>query len=175
MDLNSYLLLIKLLDKYGSGIFGKIAQKILALSFHKVGFTHIIERSVEGVDIDITENNEIKYAIEVKTTKENFIYLSQSNIDALKARTSDGYKPLIAVLKLAPLENWIISSLRLKNQKSGKIIIDQLRPDRLDQLDEIVNIAFNDSLIENYEGTYNKGLNFLIKKLNEIGIDIVNG
>ena len=69
----------------------------------------------------------------------------------------------------------VISSLRIKYQKSGKIIIDQLRPNRLDKLDEVVNNAFNDSLIENYEGTYNKGINFLIKKLNEIGVDIVDG
>jgi len=36
-----------------SGHFGKIVQKILAISFHEMGFTNIVKRGMQGVDIDI--------------------------------------------------------------------------------------------------------------------------
>lgn len=59
MKMETLNFLNKLQKKFGvkgrpSGPFGKIVQKLLALSFHEIGFTDIVERAVQGVDIDVT-------------------------------------------------------------------------------------------------------------------------
>ena len=74
MKVETLELLQKLQKKFGikgtpSGPFGKIVQKLLALSFHDMGFANIVERGVQGVDIDITSESNQKFAFEVKTTE----------------------------------------------------------------------------------------------------------
>src|SRR3989304_7625456 len=99
----------KLREKYGPGIFGKITQKLLALAFYDAGFHDVVERGVQGADIDVANPVGEKYTLEVKTTDERSIPISKENIDALEARASDGYVPLIAALRMRLLEDWIIA------------------------------------------------------------------
>ena len=117
----------KLHDRFGAGPFGKIAQKLLALSFREMGFTHIVERSVEGVDIDIADGTNRRFALEVKTTEGLSITLDTSNVEALLARSQDGYLPVLAALRLAAFEKWIIAQVPLNELAPGQMLIDRLR------------------------------------------------
>ena len=111
MKIETLGLLQRLQKKFGvkgtpSGPFGKIVQKLLALNFHEIGATNIVERGVQGVDIDITLESNQKYALEVKTTEQLSFSLTEDNVQALRERTRDGYQPIIAVLRLKPFETW---------------------------------------------------------------------
>jgi hypothetical protein len=163
---------MELHSKYGPGIFGKIAQKLLALSFHASGYNHIVERSVEGVDIDVSNGESEKMAIEVKTTEGYSFPLSQSNIDALRMREVDQYRAIIAAIRLAPLEKWIISNVNSNLLKPGQIPIESLRPNRLNSLGEQINSAFDKVVEEHYSETLSRGLAYLTERLRDIGIKV---
>ena len=89
--------------------FGKICQKLLALSFKRAGFNRIKEREVQGVDIDASNNDEIKYTIEVKTTTLDSIKIEGKDIKGLAEMQEDGYKPLLAALRIGILDDWIFA------------------------------------------------------------------
>lgn len=158
---------------YGHGPFGKIAQKFLALSFGEIGFIHIVERSVEGVDIDISDNANRKYAIEVKTTVGKSVHLDQSNIQALKKRVKDGYKPLIAGLRLDIFEEWRLSEIPVNELVAGDILIDNLRVYRVLDLERSINIAFETIVSHHFAGTMKGGQKYLTQILEETGIEVI--
>src|SRR6266571_5934485 len=67
MDAAVFHLVEQIRTKHGTGDFGKVAQKLLAIVFCRLGYSHIEERGVQGVDIDAGKDGS-KYAVEVKTT-----------------------------------------------------------------------------------------------------------
>ena len=69
MNTSTFQRLQQIRHKFGPGIFGKIAQKLLALTFYEAGFCHVVERGVQGVDIDAATEDAIRYTLEVKTTE----------------------------------------------------------------------------------------------------------
>ena len=52
-----------------------IAQKLLAIGFHLAGFDRVVERGVQGVDVDAVGNPGERYATEVKTTQKEAVHL----------------------------------------------------------------------------------------------------
>ena len=175
MKVETLGLLQKLQKKYGikgtpSGPFGKIVQKLLALSFHEMGFTNIVERGVQGVDIDITSESNQKFAVEVKTTEKLSITISPDNVQALRDRTHDGYQPVIAVLRLVPLENWILAKAPIGEIPTGKILIDSLRPNRMKDLESKLCPKFDIVVRKHFNGVLNRGEQYLKKHLREVGI-----
>src|SRR5438045_6882388 len=69
--------------------FGKICQILLAIACVRVGFRRVVERCVQGVDIDAGEHATFpNLAIEVKTT------LSGKGITGLRAEESSRYEEL---------------------------------------------------------------------------------
>jgi len=155
----------KLREKYGPGIFGKITQKLLALAFYDADFPHVVERGVQGVDIDVANPAGVKYALEVKTTDERSIPLSKENIDALQARASDGYVPLIAGLRMRPLEDWIIANIPLSQLHPGTLPFRRLRAHRMRQLEMSVCPAFEAVVDQHFSGVLSGGERYLIKIL----------
>lgn len=80
--------------------FGKIAQKLLALSFVDMGFRLAEERAVQGVDIDVVndEGGE-KLSIEVKTSMGSKVSIGKKDLEGLESRRrNDGYRPYFAFL-----------------------------------------------------------------------------
>lgn len=84
MKTETYDKLKKLYDKYNAQEFGKICQKLLALSFCNAGYGHIVERGVQGVDVDAVKENGERYAIEVKTSKYDTINFQKKMLKVYK-------------------------------------------------------------------------------------------
>ena len=175
MKMETLNLLKKLQKKFGvkgrpSGPFGKIVQKLLALSFHEIGFTYIVERAVQGVDIDVTGALNQKFALEVKTTEKLSLFFSSDNVDALRDRTKDGYLPIIAVLRLSPLEDWILAKISLEEIPVGEVLIEKLRRYRMKDLESQISSVFDIVVGRHFNGTLKKGEQYLNEKLKQVGI-----
>lgn len=176
MKIETFFQLKELQRKYGiketaSGPFGKIAQKLLALSFHRIGFFNIVERSIQGVDIDITKNEDEKYACEVKVTDKLFFNMAKDNIAALIDRSNDGYMPIIAVLKLSMCTDWIIAKIPIGEMQNGNVLIDSIRRFRLRDLENEISVAFDKILEEHFEETLKRGDINLRERLKQLGIE----
>jgi len=175
MKIETLNLLQKLQKKFGvkgkpSGTFGKIVQKLLALSFHELDFTNIVERSVQGADIDVTDRRNRKFTFEVKTTERLSIPLSPDNVDALRDRTKDGYSPVIAVLRLSPLEDWIFAKISMDEIPVGEVLIDSLKRYRMKDLENQLSPAFDKVIQFHFEGTLKRGEAYLKEQLKQVGI-----
>ena len=157
----------RLREKYGPGIFGKIAQKLLALAFYDAGFHDFVERGVQGVDIDVANPTGEKYALEVKTTDTEAVPISEENIEALKDRARDGYLPLIAGLRMQLLEDWIIAKIPLDQLRPGSLLLSRLRAYRMRQLEESICPAFEAVVNEHFSSVLSGGEQYLIKVLDE--------
>ncbi|MQY55634.1 MAG: hypothetical protein GH152_00160 [Dehalococcoidia bacterium] len=162
----------KLRGKYGRGQFGKIAQKLLALSFRDMGYTHIVERSTEGVDIDIAREANKKFALEVKTTDGLSVVLSADNIQGLRERAKDGYLPVIAALRLAVFENWILAGVPLNELPTGQVLIDRLRAYRMSDVEHVLGPAFEQVAERHFQGTLKGGQRYLNDQLQQTGIEV---
>lgn len=175
MKIETLELLQKLQKKFGikgtpSGSFGKIVQKLLALTFHEMGYVNIVERGVQGVDIDMTSESNQKFAIEVKTTEKLSIPLTLDNVQALRDRTHDGYQPVIAVLRLAPLENWILAKIPMDKIPRGDILIESLRRYRMKELESRLCPKFDIVVRKHFMGVWNRGEQYLKEHLGKVGI-----
>jgi len=163
-------LLRELRDRFGPGPFGKIAQKLVALSFGQIGYTDIVERSVEGVDIDVAGKDGKKFALEVKTTDGLSISLSANNIRDLRDRVRDGYLPVIAALRLAVFENWILARVPLDELSAGQMLVDRLRAYRMGDVEDLLAPAFERVVVKHFQGTLNNGQRYLSEQLQKTGI-----
>jgi len=171
MDVATLEKLRTLHGRFGSGPFGKIAQKLLALAFQRVGFGHVVERGVQGVDIDAASSGE-RYAFEVKTTESTTVTVDASNLQALRDRRKDGYVPAIAILRLAVFEDWLVSCLLLEELRPGQFCIDRFRAYRMRAIEEKITPAFEKAVGEHFEGTLRGGQQYLNERLRASGIDV---
>ena len=165
MKTATFYQLRKLRQQYGPGIFGKITQKLLAIAFYNAGFHHFTERGVQGADIDVANPAGEKYALEVKTTDSNAVPLSKENIDALAGRTSDGYVPMIAALRLQMFEDWILADVPLSQLRPGVIPLSRLRGYRVARLEERICPAFEEVVSEHFAAVLSGGERYLLRVL----------
>jgi Holliday junction resolvase len=171
MKLRTYEKLATLHRHFGPGVFGKIAQKLLALSFRVTGATHVVERGVQGVDIDAVLDR-ARYAFEVKTTEGTEFQFDDGNVSALRERTADGYSAAVAVLRLAPGEDWLLAALPLKELRSGSCSIDRYRAYRLAQVETAIRTAFEYVVDEEFQPTLKSGQRHLDARLRNRGVDV---
>jgi Holliday junction resolvase len=148
-------------DKFGPGIFGKIAQKLLALAFCDAGFSHIVERGVQGVDIDAANPEGMRYTLEVKTTEGESILISEENIEALKDRAKDGYVPLIAVLRVRMFEDWMFANVPLSDLRPGSLALSRLRAYRVRDLETLVRPIFEAVVNQHFGDVLARGERYL--------------
>ena len=165
MKVRTFQRLHNIREKFGPQLFGKIAQKLLALAFYDAGYPYIVERGVQGVDIDAANAQDKKYALEVKTTDSDTISISQDNIDALQDRASDGYVPIIAALRVQMFEQWVIARFPLNQIRPGSILLSRLRAYRVDDLEASVNPAFETVVNQHFNGVLARGEHYLIEHL----------
>lgn len=152
---------------YGPGIFGKIAQRLLALAFYDADFNVVAERSVQGDDIAVANSVGEKYALEVKTTEKKTILISKGNLDALKERASDGYIPLVATLRIQLFEDWVVAKIPLNQLRPGSLPLSRLRAYRMRQLEDSICPAFERVVNEHFSSVLSAGEQYLIKVLAE--------
>jgi Holliday junction resolvase len=125
---------------------------------------------VQGVDIDITSESNQKFAFEVKTTEKLSIPLTPDNVQALRDRTHDGYQPVIAVLRLAPLENWVLAKISMVEIPTGEILIESLRQYRMKDLESQLCPKFDIVVQKHFKGIWGKGEQYLKECLRNVGI-----
>ncbi len=142
----TYECLFLLYDRYGPREYGKLCQKLLAITYRRAGFIHVVERGVQGVDMDAT-GAQAKYATEVKTTITGAIVFQTKDVTGLAARRADGYLPLLGVLRLSALSDWLI--VDAEHLKSGRLALDTLRPYRLYDLEKQLCPLF-DAIVEEH-------------------------
>jgi Holliday junction resolvase len=108
--------------------------------------------------------------LEVKTTKQLSFSLSPDNVQALLERTHDGYQPIIAVLRLAPLENWVFAKMSINEIPTGEILIERLRQYRMKDLENKLCPKFDIVTQKHFKGVLAGGEQYLKEQLRKVGI-----
>lgn len=92
--------------------YGKLAQKLLAIAFLEAGAARITERSVQGIDLEVTLDDGRRLALEVKTSEPGAsgeVKLGAKDIQGLVARTEEGFEAYVAVLGNRLLDDWVLA------------------------------------------------------------------
>jgi hypothetical protein len=164
-----YRLLTDLHRRHGPQEFGKLCQKLLAIAYRLAGFAHVVERGVQGVDVDAADGRE-KFATEVKTTQTSAVPFLRKDVDGLSCRGADGYQPVLGVLRLSPLSDWYLVDAR--RLRAGSLHIPSLRPSRLRDLEDRVLPAFDKAVEVHIEGAVEVSQAFLDGVLRQLGVEV---
>jgi len=139
MEAKVFEILRQIRDRHGHGEFGKIAQKLLAITFCRLSFT-VKERSVQDVDIEAVKDD-LKYWLEVKTTDKDEVVIAEKDVNGLnQCEQLHGGVTGYAVLKIGLLADWIIASSR--NIKPGAVRTGRLSVHRILPLQDDINKVF---------------------------------
>lgn len=166
-----YLLLTTLHRRHGAREFGKQCQKFLAIAYRTAGFAHVVERGVQGVDVDAALDGRLKYATEVKTTVTNNVQFLPKDVHGLSSRGTDGYQPVLAVLRLSPLSEWYLVDAR--RLRAGSLHIPSLRPSRLLDLERRIVPRFDEAVQEHLEGAFDSSQSYLDEVLRRLGVEVL--
>jgi hypothetical protein len=165
----TYRRLTQLHQCHGAREFGKICQKLLAIAYRLAGFVHVVERGVQGVDVDAGNGLE-RFATEVKTTQKPSVPYLQKDADGLSARAKDGYVCLLAVLRLTPFSDWYLA--RAEQLRPGVLLVESLRPYRFKDLEQRLQPLFDKAVMNHYDGTLMGSQGYLDRVLREEGVDV---
>ena len=166
MDFVCYQTLEAIRDRYGASRFGKIAQKMLALTFRELGHGRIIEREVQGVDVDVAG----RWTIEVKTTGVDTVVLKRKDVEGLRARAEDGYEPVLAVLQMKPLSDWLLA--RAHSLRAQTYRVNDLRPWSIVDLESDIQQRFPGVVEEVGIAVLDDGWTVLDELLRRRGVDV---
>jgi hypothetical protein len=151
--------------------FGKIVQKLLAISLCESGPQRITERGIQGIDIWVALPHQGAVSIEVKTTTDskNEISIQKKDAEALNARLDEDDQVYVACLGSQVVDDWIVARWirgEFEVPQALKMSIHQLRAYRDFELEAIINSSF-DSVVEKHVETAiqdgQKGLNAVIE------------
>jgi hypothetical protein len=165
----TYIRLRRLHERHGAREFGKISQKLLAMAYRLAGFGHVVERGVQGVDVD-AGNGQEKYSTEVKTTEKGSVPFHQKDAHGLASRVMDGYLPLLGILRLAALSGWHF--VRTEALRPGLLLIESLRPYRHKDLERHLETFFDEVVQSHFEGTLAGSQAYLDMILRQAGVDV---
>lgn len=91
--------------------YGKLVQKLLAAAFLEAGATRLVDRAVQGVDLEVTLPGGRRLALEVKTTEGDQVKFGKKDLEGLEGRRGEGFEPHVAVLGPHLLDEWVIVPL----------------------------------------------------------------
>jgi hypothetical protein len=168
----TYEWLSLLYARYGPREFGKLCQKLLAITYRRAGFVHVVERGVQGVDVDAAEG-QTKYATEVKTTVHGAIVFQAKDVTGLAGRRADGYLPLLGVLRLSPLSDWLLADA--EQLQAGRLPLDKLRPYRRHDLENHIRPLFAVVVEQHAETALAGAQSYLDGVLRQLGIKQAEG
>ena len=167
MNPSTFQRLLRIRDEFGPGVFGKIAQKLLALAFYESGAQHIVERAVQGADLDVVTRDGAKYALEVKTTQGESVPISEDNINALRDRAKDGYTAVIPVLRMRMFEDWVFAAIPLSRLQPGSLPWYRLRAYRLGRLERSIRPTFERVVTQHFDNVLAAGERYLKEVLDQ--------
>ena len=99
--------------------YGKLVQKLLALAFLETDVQKLVERSTQGIDLEMEIAGE-RTVFEVKTSESESIQLSPKDLEGLDRLVEDGARVYLAVLATGPFEDWILSRYAPGELPTGK-------------------------------------------------------
>lgn len=99
--------------------YGKLVQKLLAIAFLETDVKKLVERSTQGIDLELEIAGE-RYVFEVKTSESDSIRLGPKDLEGLDRYVEDGAKVYLAVLTNGPLEDWILARYVPQEFPTGK-------------------------------------------------------
>jgi Holliday junction resolvase len=140
MEAAAFLLLRELQQSSISSDFGKICQSLVALTLRENGYDHVVNRLVEGVDIDASGDLG-QFAIEVKTTEGREVLIGDKDVKGWKERSRDHYAPILAALKISLLSEWTLCDA--SDLPKGSHRIQRLRLHEVIPLTQVVNSHFD--------------------------------
>jgi len=88
--------------------YGKLVQKLLAVTFLETDVQKLVERSTQGIDLEMEIAGE-RCVFEVKTSKSDSVKLSSKDLEGLDRLVEDGAKVYLAVLTNGPFEEWVLA------------------------------------------------------------------
>ena len=145
--------------------YGKLVQKLLALSFLEAGAYRVTERSIQGIDLEV-ELDGRKLALEVKTTETGNVKLGAKDVKGLDARRTEGYETYVAVLGTGLLDEWVFAAYRGGEPAQGVAYSPlALRPYRDRELEALVTALFEDLLARHLTGAVDRGQDYLNETL----------
>lgn len=118
MKLETHEKLERLRDEVGRE-YGKLVQKLLAVAFLETDVQRLVERSTQGIDLEMEIAGE-RFAFEVKTSESDSIRLSPKDLEGLDRCVEDGARVYLAVLTDGPLEDWILARYMPGEFPAGK-------------------------------------------------------
>jgi hypothetical protein len=158
--------------RHGPRKFGIIYQKFVAIAYRTAGFPHVVERGVQGVDVDAANDLSTKYAIEVRTTSKDEVEFKRKDLDGLKSRSQDGYLPLLGVLRLRPLSDWWLAAAT--DLRVGRLCVESLRPYRCRALEEFIKPYLDHVVEEHFEEAVIHSPAYLDGILRQMGVEILS-
>jgi hypothetical protein len=129
--------------------YGKLVQKLLAIAFCKAGAIRLVERSTQGIDLEITLPEERQIAIEVKTAQDQTVKFGKKDLDGLASQIEAGLDPYFAVLGSELLDDWILARYHVGEiRPNQQYRLTQLRAYRDTELENLIREHFEEAVIE---------------------------
>ena len=123
--------------------YGKLVQKLLAIAFLETDVQKLVERSTQGIDLEMEIAGE-RVVFEVKTSESDSIRLSSKDLEGLDRYVEDGARVYLAVLTNGPLEDWILARYMPDEFPRGKDLTSfAFRAHRDVDLEQRILIAFD--------------------------------
>lgn len=157
MTIETFERLLQLRERYRLE-FGKLCQKLLALAFREAGYGIMVERGVQGVDIDVAGEHE-RYSIEVKTTDGEAVAFERKDANGLATRRQDGYQSVLAILQIKLFADWMFVNADRLTPKQWPV--EGLRARRLRDLEQRVTPRFDDVVATHAVGALDGGQTYL--------------
>jgi hypothetical protein len=167
---HTYQHLCRLHARHGARVFGKICQKLVALAFRQGGCVHVVERGVQGVDVDAVWGTE-RYALEIRTTRKDVVPFLPKDVNGLAARCEDGYRPFLGALRLGVFSEWYIADA--SGLRPGILTFDALRPIRQRELEQRLQPLFDQVVAIHFEETLVGAQAYLDHVLRGMGVVVV--
>ena len=150
MKLDVHRRLAEIHAAQGKG-YGKLVQKLLALAFLDAGATRVTERSIQGIDLELTLADGRDIAVEVKTSEPGAsgeISFGKKDVQGLVAREEQGFAPYFAALGNRLLDDWLFVPYEAGEIQTGTAYSPtRLRPYRDRELESIVDDTFSAAVV----------------------------
>ena len=126
--------------------FGKLVQKLLAIAFLETGVEALVERSIQGIDLEVTIAGK-RLAFEVKTCEGDSLTLGKKDLEGLAREIKTGAEAYVAVLAGGLLDEWMILRYTPGEIPPSKSLSTfDLRPYRNRELERRIGDAFEEAL-----------------------------
>lgn len=158
---------------YGAKLFGKIAQCLMAIALHDLGWKNIRNHISEDADLDAVSPTDQKCTFEVKTSESQCVHVDEKDTKCIKQRESDGYKGFFLVLRVGGQAEWFAVPYMENTIRTGSIDFVRFRIARDPSLSDSLNSEFERVLEEHYGRVAEQGLPGLMTMMNNMGIESV--